>query len=197
MPVDFKRRFLFVHIPKTAGSSVESLFHLQRKENFFSQVHPVLQHLTPRKLQAYLPPEVWKIFFKFTIVRNPFDRMVSEYHWNPNNHDKQSFVEFLRRVREVVRRGQYDEDLYADHLIPQVDYFQGIEYDLVLRFEHLHSDFQLLLQRLQLDPAHYKLPHVNRSERDKRGYRQYYNEETRALVAEIYADDIAKFGYEF
>jgi len=110
MPVDHRHRFIFVHIPKTAGISV--MLALQRtrvklefnRRNVLARLleHParveiiqtlrefstlgtmtnfVEQHLPAVVLRQLVPPEVWGGYYKFSFVRNPWDLCVSSYHY--------------------------------------------------------------------------------------------------------------------
>jgi hypothetical protein len=65
--------------------------------------------------------------------------------------------------------------------------------DLVLRYEKLDEAMALISARLGLEPI--DLPRINVSQH--RFYRDYYNDETRAIVADLYATDISLLGYEF
>jgi hypothetical protein len=62
-------RYVFIHINKTAGSSIEAALGLQ------------LSHFSAREVIASIGEETWKNVFKFTVVRNPWDKVVSHYHY--------------------------------------------------------------------------------------------------------------------
>lgn len=197
MPVDFELKIIFVHIPKTGGSSIEHIFDLQQPSRLFScDVLPVLQHLIPSALRTRMQPDEWISFFKFTVIRNPYDRIVSEYHWRKtHNLTTLSFEDFLHEARDVVRRQDYYNTPLNDHFIPQVDYFKDIEYDFVLKFENLSEDFLELLNKLSLPKM--ELPKTNCSNRTSSEYRHYFDSITKSIVEEIYGEDIQFFGYNF
>ena len=70
--IDHKNRFIFIHIPRTGGSSIErALGH----RDWWS-IHPPSKHLTTH-IAKKIYAKYWKDYFKFTFVRNPWDRMVS------------------------------------------------------------------------------------------------------------------------
>ena len=207
-----ERRYAFVHIPKTGGSSIEAalgLFHDWREENRAAMfgliqspelkkhrfVSHFLQHLTVPEL-ALLIPDI-QSFFLFAFVRNPWQRFVSSYS-NTDPHlcqeaEKQglqlrglSFKEFVYRCEEIEHV----------HLLEQYKFItdsQGkVLVDFVGHFESLEADFQKVCRRLGLDRT---LPHLNRSEH--RAYRSYYDAETRTVIARRYQADIELFGYAF
>jgi hypothetical protein len=64
--------------------------------------------------------------------------------------------------------------------------------DFIGRYENLAADYAVVKERLSLSAD---LPHTNRSSHGS--YRDYYTDETRAIVADRYARDIAHFGYRF
>ena len=69
--------------------------------------------------------------------------------------------------------------------------------DFICRFENLQQDFNIVCDKIGVPPR--KLLHHNETRNRRRGkpYWEYYNDDTRDLVAEIYAEDIEAFGYEF
>jgi hypothetical protein len=106
MPIDIRRNFVFIHIPKTGGTSIERMFHLVGREHLFSYLplpyfvpaNKSPQHLTWLELkknievalQMHSTPspgfdqtckEFLENAYKFAFVRNPWDRFLSEYYW--------------------------------------------------------------------------------------------------------------------
>jgi len=137
-----------------------------------------------------------KNYLKFTFCRNPFDRMVSNYsmftktdfrikqiqqfHSNPG---KLSFPEFVKLTCQYTNH----------HWLPQYDFIHGYEIDYIGRFENLQEDFKIMCDKAGIPRE--KLPHHNKSKH--KHYTEYYDDETRAIVAEKYAKDIEYFGYKF
>lgn len=207
MPVSHELKCLFVHIPKTAGTSIEAALgmHGDQKEIGLRTVAGTtedserlfggtLQHLTLREIQGRLPAEVLKPYYKFTVVRNPWDRLVSEYAWISKGDGRVwargpigAFEEFVRsRDYERVRR----------HGLPQVEFIVGVDghigLDDVFRFEDLPGAWEEIRGRLGLRPP---LEHRMRSERG--AYRDFYTPETREIVAQVYRRDIEAFEVAF
>lgn len=192
-------RCIFVHVPKGAGTSVKQMLELPGRG------HP------PWHWYASSFPEKWNSYLKFTIVRNPWDRFVSSYvyattrnsYWHSDQKglhpdyallSQKSFEECCRIAR-TQRQALRHEAWFPQHLwVTRAEHGQHrMMVDLVLRYERLEEDVAALCERLGVPPA--DLPCINASER--RDYREYYNAETAAIVAELYATDIEVFGYEF
>jgi hypothetical protein len=195
---------IFVHIPKTAGKSINRAFGSGWEG-----------HKDISRIAAELPPEVFQSFFKFSIVRNPWDRLVSEYNYqNKKKRPKQDklfvfdergskrgFNEWVRLAFENPFRYN-GEDWAGDvskHIhrwSPQVDWLSigdQLAVDFVARLENLDHDFQRIRERLGL-PA-MQLSHRNRKLHWH--YSNYYDQATRDLVGQYYARDIEVFGYRF
>lgn len=154
------------------------------------------KHSTLADVDGILTRDEAAAFFVFTMVRNPWDRMVSLYAWaRAQKFDHPvvraaragSFAEFLDdgAIAAAVRAGParvYTTDASG------VDRARA-----VLRLECLARDLDPLAAHLGFRP---ELAHLNRSER-RPGYRDYFDARSRARVAELCAEDIARFGYAF
>ena len=88
MPVDHHRKLLFIHIPKTGGTTISSLLGLRTKDRsaslqtLFGDFGSVaLEHLTLSQTGQFLTAEEFSSYFKFAFVRNPWDRTVSSALW--------------------------------------------------------------------------------------------------------------------
>ncbi len=132
--------------------------------------------------------------FCFTLVRNPWDRQVSYYHWL----QEQSFDHpAVTLAKSLNFSGFLRNRLTMSTLIawPYGRYMRdatGRERGGFIRLERLAEDMQPLVDHLGFTP---ELPHENRSERA--GYRSYYDDDLRDLVGRLCAEDIARFGYAF
>lgn len=192
---DFNTRYqaIFIHIPKTAGSSVSKTLGNDGSK------HQMLKYY-----EAY-DPKRFRSYYKFTFTRNPYDRLVSAYHYVlqiENDFDQvwattylngvDSFSDFVHRLKNPVYRNQVFKHLVFK---PQHQFVQDlngqIAIDFVGRFENLEEDFKIICERLKIANT---LLFSNRSKHDP--YHNYYTPELAALVYSYYKEDFIKFGYE-
>ena len=209
-------QFLFVHIAKTGGTSIRQALQRYRwRDPYYlpqwvaSNMSWLTVHRSAIKLprhckaitaQEMLPRDTYNALFKFAFVRNPWDLQVSSYHHIKRErpslvNEGESFSDFLRRKLEPTRPWQYHLDT---SITPQSDYLIDLRgrqiVDFVGRYESLQADFDTCCQRIGIPTI--ALPH-RRQDNDRADYRQYYDQETQALVAERFAADIETFGYAF
>jgi hypothetical protein len=198
--IDHSHRFIFVHIPKTAGNSVNRVFGVSWQNH--------------KDLARYAREcETFDTFFKFAIVRNPWDRMLSDYNYQKKKSREnklhlltpsgvvRSFKEWVRTVLSDPFRypasdwgGDVSEGVHR--WSPQVDWISlegRIAVDEVIKLENLDQGFTKVREKLSLPPA--RLP--RRNSRFHWHYSHYYDDATRDLVADYYAQDIRRFGYCF
>jgi hypothetical protein len=130
-------------------------------------------------------------YFKFAIVRNPWERLVSEYKFIAR--PDVPFSDFLLRRFPVAGRSDRRR-----HVEPQwkfvYDARRNVVVDRIVRFERLADEMAEVFQRIFGEPV--ALPRINWS-RDQRDYTSFYDAETRAFVEKFYRDDIELFRYSF
>jgi len=194
-----KYKLTFVHVPKVAGGSI-----LRANIPF-----KVLNHDIRKKEFKYLkdikksPNE-----FIFAFVRNPWDRCVSAFRWvssgGNNNNDEKDAQEYLGKYRSdfsafVKHYKDCDKILEQIHFQPQYkwvcDDHDNLLVDFVGRFENLQEDFDKLCDTIEAPRQ--KLMHHKKPKTKHKHYREYYDDETKQIVAEKYAKDIEYFGYTF
>jgi hypothetical protein len=202
--ISHEHRCIFVHIPKTAGNSINRVFGVGWQDH--------------KDLQRYfdeLPHEISTTYFKFAIVRNPWDRLLSDYNYqvkksratasklfvfaaDGSKRDFAAWAETALGAPDRYAAGDWGGAVspHIHRWSPQVDWISidgEVRTDFVARIERLPEDFRVVRRQLHLPPV--RLPHRNR--RLHWHYSHYYDRTTRELVASYYARDIAEFGYEF
>ena len=207
MPVSHQLKAIFVHIPKNAGESIEKKLGMYGNGgNLLDTLwgvrgNHVLQHLTMAQIGSmYLPEEVVQGYFKFAFIRNPWDKAVSEYHWYLRYGAPVSFLDWVRSLESRVSRRENLHVLEIGHNIPQHEFIyqdgKDLLVDYVGRFERLQADFDHVCRMLGVaDSMLYK--DASTASSGRRGYREYYNKESRDIISRLYMKDIDLFGYRF
>jgi Sulfotransferase family len=199
--ISFQKCFLFVHIPKTAGNSIQSalrnysedqLVALRKEQDGIERFglrnpkYKIRKHSTLSEYRAALEEAEFSGLYKFTCVRNPWDRMAS-YYFTPTQNttawDRKKFRKVISTALSVADYLRLDKD--EEDPLGNVDY--------IMRFENVADDFRNVCTALDISPT--TLPKYNRSNREH--YSKYYDEELRELVRARFAVEIERFGYTF
>ncbi len=202
-----EHKLIFIHIPKTGGSSVaNALENLNTQDaKALSQPLGILQpnrHLKAKEVKYLLGDKIWNEFFSFAFVRNPWDLMVSQYHWWLQKAGQypscRKDVEKIKRMGNFTNflNSKYGQKMFHDTTGNMFDWIaedDRIIVDFVGKFENLQDGLNEVCQRLNLEPI--QLPHTNKTKR--KPYQDYYNDETKQLVAHRFRKTIEMFGYEF
>lgn len=86
MVVCHQKKCIFIHIPKCAGTSIEQFIkdHGRNDLQFIGLYqNRSLHHLTAIELKIIIKEQIFHHYYKFSVVRNPYDRLLSEYYWTP------------------------------------------------------------------------------------------------------------------
>ena len=150
------------------------------------------KHALAKDIRTGLPRAVFDNFYKFAFVRNPWDWNVSNYHYILKHPDHYQHAE-LKALGGFEAYVDWQVDNHYTQKYVLADETGNLVVDYVGHMERLEADFNHILSHLGLPPV--KIPHKNRS--DHTDYRGYYNDHTRALIAELFSDDIEAFGYTF
>jgi hypothetical protein len=203
--------FAFVHVPKTAGSSVQLALrrHATRPDDHWANRWlarcgiPVNRfapwpstkfrpHASAAVLRAWLPPDVFDSLFKFAFVRNPWDLLVSYWHYlqrepgHRRGRIARSLPSFAAYIDYEIRRGRFSQTGML------CDRDGRLLVDFVGHYESLAGDFAFICRRIGIEAT---LPRVNVGRRTD--YREMYTPALAGRVAEAFAGDIERFGYEF
>ncbi len=199
--IDDVHKFIYIHIPKCAGSSIEKFLNSTQHVEWDPSNKLWVQHATAKQIKELYCPN-YEQYFSFTFVRNPWDRTVSDYKWLSKDlgitGDFKSFL-LLEGVYDTPRLKYPHENKHGrgDHILPQSDFVLDSDGKFMVNFigrvETLQWDLNIICDRLGIPRR--KAPHVNKSKH--KHYTEYYDDETREIVAKKYAKDIECFGYEF
>ena len=189
MPISHEHKAIFVHIPKTGGQSVSKMLGIKKtKDNYYH--YDSKQERTHYTI--HMIPEL--DYYKFTFVRNPYTRIVSEYHHRMKNlnvyheptENKMSFVEYCNILYDRWESIKYAEHFTKSHVIPQY-MFVSITMD-IYKFEDFDNECKRLCDRLGIVR---KVPKINVSD-----YTSEHTEETIQITNRLYKKDFEQFNYK-
>lgn len=206
-----KPTLIFISIPKTAYGSVRA--SLQNDTNLIlgpddnDKVYDYLREYDTigrgQHMLNNIDSEIWKNNVRFTIVRNPYDRIVSSYleicsfyRDDFNENALKSFKSFLYFLKDNYNNIKPTKGKW--HITQQLKNLKNdktLLVNYIIKFENLQSDYDTLRKMVNLSPK--KLPHYNK--RQTKHYREYYNNDEKLIkiVTDLYDDDIKYFNYYF
>ena len=206
--INHEHKFIFLHIPKCAGISIG------RALNKLTGIEKVYEGFKIHHDE--FDEKIFKEYFVFTFVRNPLDRLYSEYKYREflhKNYDFEYVVDNIESLfekhydctREDAREGTLEEiyKYYGEfiHLPNQYEFLKGkysnnIDYlpyiDYIGKYETLSEDFNTICKTLGLNTI--DLPHNNISSLEK-NYKEEYTDKLVEKVRDKYVDDIMHFNY--
>ena len=225
MIISHSHRFIFIKSEKTAGTSIEAALSAHCTGNdvvtplgdyWFNRdeqgnwIHKSMnadgfsQHDSAAEVKRKIAPGIWNEYFKFSITRNPWDRVFSNYSWEARNKPAlRPAKRWYHRVgvpfddfKETVRL--FDRFVTGSWTTNDRFYLEEnrLCVDFVMRYETLSEDLAEVCRRVGLPPV--ALPHLKSGLRKgAHGYNDYYGPQTKALVADRHHNDIRLFGYTF
>ncbi len=197
--ISHKYKFIFIHIPKTGGSSIRQSLSAIAPRQDRAALNRFGAHITATDMKKRVRPEVWDTYFKFAFVRNPYDRLVSLWYYvrriRPRIRNPGNWIEaYMRKYPTITSllanpsfsttRLQW-EYVYDEHENLQVDY--------VGRFERLALDWNYVLGRINIPQI--SLRYQKKSHHKQ--FRYYYNPQSIATVTELVEKDLRLFNYSF
>ena len=223
MLISNKKKFIFIHIYKTAGTSVSRLFVTHARfidrlaydfkltssllgrfstlmswqDDGFKQFTGFRKHSKASEIKNKLGSKKFNEYFKFIFVRNPFDLLVSLYHYINQSpwHVDHNNVKSLDFKQFIIYHISKNPNLQIDFM---TDAGSGeLIVDYVGRFETLNRDMNEIKNKLNIDDDE-KLQHKNSSKgRKNMDYKSFYDSESIEIVNQYYKNDLEKLGYNF
>lgn len=207
MPISHKYNAIFVHIPKTAGTSIENVLEISgiMPDNLRSHsiknidgVNFAPQHYTSLILKEHsLVKEFWNSYFKFSVVRNPYSRVLSEWFWVRT--EKGEIIEDTETELDIKKFKIHLHDFYkkldTDHKLLQSDYIYKNNkclVDKVFKFENLIEVNEVLKEKCKVKK---NLPHIQKSS-NKNNYIEQLTQSHKDFIYELYKEDFKNFNYK-
>lgn len=195
------KKFAWFRMPKVASSSI--------KENFRNSVN---EDLNLKKRVKSINVE--NNYFKFTFVRNPWDRIASCYRNKIENSWKYAHKRVNSSSKKLKSKGLNFENneltlneflillekgnnrFYNIHWAPQTSIVNMDKMDFIGRFENLEEDWKYVCKKIGIDER--KLPHKLQTKPKDQSYRDYYkDQESIDIISRIYKKEIELFNYKF
>jgi hypothetical protein len=192
MFINQQSKVVFFHIPKTGGRSIKATFGFKE-----SKRDRRLSHYLPETAREVIFQETWHHYWKFCIVRNPWDRFVSLYEFHRQSEHSKRYTPDLHRF---AMANTFEQWFYANHSrVFHTDWFASpqhawwTECDRVFQFENLAQAYREISSYIQPQGA---LVHENATER--KPYHSYYKHASIVdQVAKMEARTIDLMGYTF
>lgn len=201
--------FWFIDVPRTSSTSIRTELALRYgapfgKQNVLEQDYATTQyvpdHMTAQQLVALLGESTWKRIFTFTIVRNPWERVLSMYFYRRKKGsipNAWSFTEFLSQLENPAPEGGFFR--YHGHRLGAADYITGehgeILVDHIIRYEERESGLELVRQNCRFPELGRMI--IQRATPEKTPYAEHYNNHTKEVIERLYSRDIELFDYHF
>ena len=193
-------KLMFIHIPKTAGTSIEAY---GKKNNINWGRH--IKYPTPKKKincpYWHIPPKYFKDSSNpykekklFAVIRNPYDRIISEYKYrnelfnkNKKTVDKKSLNKFIHKTENIIKKNKF---CFDGHLIPQYEFID--DNTEVLRIENLDKEFPELMKKYN-----YPVEKLGNSFKTSlRVTKEDLDKKSIDIINRIYQKDFERFGYK-
>lgn len=207
--ISHQHKCIFVHVPKTAGQSIEHAFIelngltwetrealLLRPRTKPEEGPRRLAHLKAREYVTcgHMTQEQYDTYFTFSFVCNPWSRFVSLYRTLGYN------MRFQFKLFALYEFNRTKTEGYTWIVRPQSDFIIDENgnplVDFIGRFENLQNDFSHVCGQIGIPVT--ELSHTNKSmTKIPKPWQDFYDDETKDFVADLYQRDIDLFGYEF
>lgn len=213
-------KFIYYSVPKVACTTIKTciakLENIETENLGVHQKNAAIKRLTIKGSNA----NRYKDYYRFSFVRNPWDRLFSCYKnkvydpprffpkSNPYHNEKGEFKDFIRRYGNLNFRNMQFEDfinfvvktpdyLCDPHFLPQHYFFETEKLNFLGRFENFQPDMLSILRKIAPDFDASDITAEKKQSSSPGNYKDAYNNKMRALVAEKYEQDIKLFGYTF
>ncbi len=207
----------FVDIPRTSSTSIRTelagrfgrpyakgnILNFKGETGRRNTGGPFWDHLIAEEMVRFLGRKDWDRLFTFSLVRNPWDRMVSLWYYRMGQRQLpsgQTFRDYVLRLREPLRNADRHSPFarsayhYGCH-----EYLFSATGEKLVRFVGRYEEREAFLRDVGLKLGFEGLGklYLQRAKPERRHYSSYYDQETMALVADMYAKDIKEFQYRF
>lgn len=198
--ISFEKNFIFIHIPKTGGNSIQNILRDYSDEKIVckasyqdgferfeleSKQFGTTKHSSVNEYKIRLPSEFFEASYKFTCIRNPWDRMISFYfspHRGVKYWDRNLFIELINNVQPALNYLRIPKE-DANNILKKFDY--------IIHFDQLEEGFSDVCKQIGITKK--SLPVRNKA--IKSHYTKYYDDELVQIVGNLFEDEISLFNH--
>lgn len=214
--ISIEKRFLFIHVPKTGGNSIQNILKDYSEDNIVvlakhqdgierfevrNSKYNITKHSTLSHYKSVLDVNTYRSLFKFAIIRNPWDMMISYYfspHRGITEWNRKNFISLMKKVptlHQFICEKSSPDRIWVKFGAKSASLIKRFNTDInfLMRFEHLEDDFRVVCERLDIPFSH--LPKRNASARTH--YSKYYDDELKEIVRKKFAEEIEFGNYMF
>lgn len=218
MPIIHNLKTIFIHIPKAGGTSIEYLicdfplhrYKLINKYNWYGNIrNDKIKYELDHSTMAFMKKNCKyfdNTYFSFSIIRNPYARLVSEYHYCKYQYSRfiknldsfKNFVYELNDKFEYILNNKENDHFYVSHFLPQYLFTHNYKnkqiVDKIYKLENIDEDWIDICKNLNINKELIKCE--KNSSKMKYDYNDYYDQELKNIVYNLYKLDFELFNYE-
>lgn len=213
MPTYHGLQTIFIHIPKCAGSGMAQRLYSENSKTDCKSVE-FEKHESVSNVLEYMPYYLYLDYFKFAFVRNPYDRLVSWFHyykvlWASGTAQRQpcsekcierfmplTFSDWLSQLLPYGENGCSADVACPFHFIANQHEFitsqDKVLVNFIGRFENLSTDWEHVCNIIGFKTQ--PLAITNKTDRGQ--FVEYFSDKERELVLSRYENDFKYFGYD-
>ncbi len=238
MLVSHRYKFIYLKTVKTGGTSVESYFEkfcmhegewefAHKRDEYESKAGIIgyrgkhakqkakkwYNHQSAAEIKSLLGDEIWDDYYKFCVIRNPFDKLISGYYFNEHRKKNRTFGEKTKvTLRNIIKKGRFTDykrgnseiESFRNWIKSGGKIFDRNKYvldgkicvDYFIRQELMNEGIKEVCEKLNIPYEVDRIPQLKGGIRkSKRKVKDYYDEETIAIVKNIYDLELEYFGY--
>jgi hypothetical protein len=149
--------------------------------------------MSAKQISDLVGPDIWSQYYKFTIIRNPFDKLISGFYFKlhrqvlkdvDGNSEIEQFRNWIKMGGAII-----DRDKYLINGEECIDYF--------IRFENLHEGIEHVCNHLSISFNPSSIPQFKKGIRNQKiRIEDYFDKDTTQIIQNKYAWELERFGYD-